>query len=221
MLETWRLLAFSAAMAALATILLTPLALALGWLLVRRNFRGKALVESLVLLPLVMPPVATGLVLLHVFGRRGLIGAPLHGLLGLDIAFTWKGVVLAMAVMALPLFVLTARAAFGAVDPRLEHVAATLGASPARVFLRVTLPLAWPGLLAAMLLAFMRALGEFGATMLVAGAIPGRTLTLSTAIWQQVQMGDDASAMRLMTLSLGLVLTATMISGWLLRRRPA
>src|SRR6185295_2180774 len=117
-----------------------------------------------------------------------------HDTLGLDVAFTWRGVVVAMAVMATPIFVLTARTAFEAVDPRLEKVAATLGATPARVFATVTLPLAWPGLLAAALLGFARALGEFGATMLLAGAIPARTATLSTAIWTFVQSGDDAGA---------------------------
>lgn len=214
-------MAFSAAMAGLATLLLLPVASLLGWLLARREFAGKSLVESLILLPLVMPPVSTGLILLSLLGRRGPVGGFLHESLGLDVAFTWRGVVLAMAVMALPLFVMTARAAFAAVDPRLEQVAATLGASRARVFFGVTVPLAWPGLLAAMLLSFMRALGEFGATALVAGAIPGRTLTLSTAIWQRVQSGEDAEALHLMALSLALALVATALAGWLSRRQRA
>jgi molybdate transport system permease protein len=212
------LVAFTATTSALATTLVAPCAVALAWLLVRRRFPGKAVVETIVLLPLVLPPVATGLVLLKLLGRRGPVGSWLHEAFGLDVAFTGRAVVVAMAVMAFPLFVLTARAAFEAVDPRLEQVAATLGASPWRAFFTVTLPLAWPGLLAAALLAFARALGEFGATMLVAGAIPGRTLTLSTAIWQRVQLGDDGAALRLMAVSFALALAATAGAGMLARR---
>jgi len=210
---------FTALTAGVATILVAPLAIGLAWMLVRRPFPGKAIVETLVLMPLVVPPVATGLVLLKLLGRRGPLGAWTHEALGLDVAFTGRAVVIAMGVMAFPIFVLTARAAFEAVDPRLEQVAATLGASPWRRFLTISLPLAWPGLLAAALLAFARALGEFGATMLVAGGIPGRTLTLSTAIWQRVQLGDDEGAARLMAISFVLALFATAGAG-LFARRP-
>ena len=217
MSDAAQLLAFTAAMASLATLATAPFAVALAWLLARRSFPGKAIVETLVLLPLVVPPVATGLILLEAFGRRGALGSILHRA-GIDVAFTWRGVVIAMAVMALPIFVLTARAALDGVDLRLEQVASTLGARPLRVFGTVTLPLAWPGLLAAGLLAFARCLGEFGATMLVAGAIPGRTATLATSIWQHVQAGQDAAAFRLVALSVLLALAATGMAAVLSRR---
>lgn len=212
------LVALTLATALAATVLVAPMAIVLGWVLVRKEFPGKSIIETIVLLPLVLPPVATGLILLDVLGRRGLVGGFLHQRFDLDIAFTWRGVIVAMAIMAAPLFVLTARAAFEAVDPRLEQVAATLGSSPIRVFTTVTLPLAWPGLLGAAVLAFARAIGEFGATMLLAGAIPGRTATLSTAIWTHVQAGDDAAATRLMVVSVILALGATAVAGWLTRR---
>ena len=214
----WSLVALTLATALAATVLVAPMAIVLGWILVREEFPGKAVVEATVLLPLVLPPVATGLILLEILGRRGPIGGFLHDHLGIDIAFTWRGVVIAMAVMAFPVFVLAARTAFEAVDPRLEHVAATLGSSPARVFTTVTLPLAWSGLLGAGVLAFARAVGEFGATMLLAGAIPGRTTTLATATWKLVQAGDDAAAARLMVVSFALALGATAVAGWLGRR---
>ena len=213
------LLRLTALAAAASTILVAPASVAIGLWLARRDSALKPVVEALVLLPLVLPPVATGLLLLKLLGRRGPLGAFLHGSLGLDVAFTPLAVVIAMAVMSMPIFVLSARAAFEGVDARLEHVAATLGASPMRVFGTVTLPLAWPGLVAALVLAFARAVGEFGATIMVAGAIPGRTATLATGIWQQVQLGDDAAALRLMTVSLALALGATAAAGWLSRRR--
>ena len=212
------LLRLTALAAAAATIVVAPAALLAGFWLARRDSRLKPVVEALVLLPLVLPPVATGLLLLKLLGRRGPLGSILHDALGIDVAFTPAGVVVAMAVMALPIFVLSARAAFETVDVRLEHVAATLGASPLRVFATVTLPLAWPGLLAAVVLAFARAVGEFGATIMVAGAIPGRTATLATGIWQHVQAGDDAGALSLMAVSLVLALGATVAAGLLSRR---
>ncbi len=215
------LVLFTALVALLATVLVAPPATAVGWALARRRVPARALVEVLVLLPLVLPPVATGLILLRLLGRQGPVGAAVSSVFGTDIAFTWRAVAIAMAVMAFPIFVLTARSAFEAVDPRLEQVAATLGASPARVFFRVTLPLAWQGLLGAGLLAFARALGEFGATVLVAGAIPGETMTVATAIWQRVQIGDDAGATRLMAISLVLALIATASAGALARRGRA
>lgn len=217
-MEVAPLLRLTLLSAAGATLLIAPAGLLVARALARSRSRLRPLFEALILLPLVLPPVATGLVLLELFGRRGPLGGPLHERFGLDVAFTPLAVVLAMAVMAFPLFVLTARAAFESVDPRLEQVALTLGASPARVFGTISLPLAWPGLLAALVLAFARAVGEFGATIMIAGAIPGRTATLSTAIWQQVQLGDDAGAMRLMAVSLALALVATLAAGLLARR---
>lgn len=210
--EDWALVAFSARMALLATAALLAPGLALGWLLARRRFPGRALVETAVSLPLVLPPVATGLVLLELFGRRG----PLGGL-GLDVVFTWRAVVLAMAVMSLPILVQTARAAFEGVDARLEQVARTLGASEPRVFATVTLPLARRGVAAGALLAFARALGEFGATILVAGNVPGRTSTLSMEIWHRVQLGDDRGAMRLVAVATVLAFAAVLVAGRLAR----
>jgi molybdate transport system permease protein len=201
----WRTLACAGA----ALVLVSLPGLALAWTLARYRFAGRSVVETLITLPLVAPPVATGLVLLRLFGRRGALGAWLHDRLGIDVVFTTRGVVIAMAVMALPLFVRTARVAFEGVEPRLERVARTLGASRRRVFLTVTLPLAARGLAAAALLAGARALGEFGATILVAGAIPGRTETLAVAIYQRIQLGRDAEANTLLLLSLVVAFVAT------------
>jgi molybdate transport system permease protein len=203
----------------LGTLLILPGGVALGWLLARRRWPGKALVETLVALPLVIPPVATGLILLKLFGRRGPIGVFLEHTFGIEIVFTWKAVVLATAVMALPLLVRTARVAFEEVPPRLEEVARTLGAGPWRVFFTVTLPLARRGLLAGCVLAFARALGEFGATVMVAGMIPGETITLALGIYREVQLGHDGAALGLLAVSVALAFGALAVSEWLLRRR--
>lgn len=215
--DEWRIVGFTAEMALVAVAAILPPGLLLAWLLARRRWPGKALVETLVALPLVLPPVATGLLLLQLFGRRGPLGSWLARL-GLDVVFTWRAVVVALAVMSFPLLVRSARVAFEGVPLRLEQVARTLGASEARVFLTVTLPLARRGLLGATLLAFARALGEFGATILVAGNIPGKTSTLSLAIYQLVQLGKDASAYRLMAVSVALAFAAVWASERLLRR---
>jgi molybdate transport system permease protein len=213
---------FTLRTAALAVLLLAPFGLALALLLARRNFPGKALVETLVALPLVLPPVATGLLLLKILGRRGPVGRVARALFDTDIVFTWRAVVVAMMVMSLPLLVRTARVAFEAVNPRLEAVARTLGAGEARVIRTVTFPLAVRGIAAGLLLAFARALGEFGATILVAGTIPGRTTTVATAIYNDVQTGADAQAYRLILLSAGIALLAVFLSEvWLKRRTHA
>jgi molybdate transport system permease protein len=191
---------FSLRMAALATLAILPPGLAIAWALARKKWRGKSLVETLVALPLVMPPVATGLLLLVLFGRRGAIGSWLHAI-GIDVVFTWRAVVLAMMVMSFPLLVRAARTAFEEVNPRFEDLARTLGASEARVFATITLPLAARGIAAGLLLSFARALGEFGATILVAGNIPGRTSTISVSIYNLVQLGRDGEAMRLLAFS--------------------
>jgi molybdate transport system permease protein len=196
------------ACAGAALVVVAAPALALAWLLARRSFPGRTVVETLVTLPLVAPPVAIGLILLRLFGRRGALGGPLEAA-GIEVVFTPLGVVVAMAVMALPLFVRTARVAFEGVDARLERVAWTLGASRRRVFATVTLPLAVRGLMAAALLAGARALGEFGATILVAGAIPGRTETLAVAIYQRIQLGRDDEATALLLVSLAIAFAAT------------
>jgi len=217
--EEWRIVWFSAWVSALSTLIILPPGVALAWLLARHEWRGKSLVETFVSLPLVMPPVATGLILLKLLGRRGPIGGFLHDTLNLDIVFTWRGVLVALGVMSFPLLVRSTRVAFEEVNPRLEQIARTLGASNARVFLTVTLPLALRGLMGGMILAFARALGEFGATIMVAGNIPGQTSTLSLAIYQSVQLGQDTDAFRLLGVSVALAFIAVWTSEILLRRK--
>jgi len=217
--EEWRIVGLTVRTAGMATLLILPPGLLLAWLLARKSWRGKSLVETLVALPLVMPPVATGLILLKLVGRRGPIGSFLYETLGIDVVFTWRAVVLAMAVMAFPLLVRSARVAFEGVPHRLEQIARTLGARERRVFFTITLPLAARGILGGTLLAFARALGEFGATILVAGNIPGRTSTLSLAIYQFVQLGQDDDAFRLLAVSVAIAFGAVWLSEWFLRGR--
>jgi molybdate transport system permease protein len=212
--------AFSALMALVATTLVLPIGIGFGWLLARRRFPGRSLVETLVTLPLVMPPVATGLLLLRFFGRRSPIGQALDAA-GIDIVFTWKAVVIAMAVMSLPVVVLTARAGFEQLNPRFEQIAATLGARPLRIFLTVSLPLASRSVIAAALLGFARSLGEFGATIMVAGGIPGETETLSVAIYRLTEIGREDDATVLLMLSVSLAFLAMFVSNHVLRRRTA
>jgi molybdate transport system permease protein len=218
--EDLGILWFTVRVALLAVALLAAPGLALGWALARKDFRGKALVETLVALPLVLPPVATGLLLLRLLGRRGPLGRAAQALFGADLAFTWRAVVAAMMVMSLPLLVRSARVAFEEVSPRLEAIARTLGAGEARVLMTVTLPLATRGIVAGLLLAFARALGEFGATILVAGNIPGRTTTIATGIYGYVQLGQDDSAFRLLAASVAIAFGAVLAGEtWLRRRR--
>ena len=203
--------------AAAATVVVLPAGLLIAWWLSRGRFRGRVLLETIVSLPLVMPPVATGLVLLVLFAPRGVIGRALAPL-GIDIVFTWKAVVMAMAVMGFPLLVRTARAGFEQVDRRYEQVASTLGASPFRVFLTVTLPLALPSVAAAAVLCFARAIGEFGATMMVAGSIPGSTRTLAVAIYSFAETGRDADAAALVAVSAGIAFAALALSNYITSR---
>lgn len=210
---------FTLGVALLSTALILPPGVALGWLLARRRWPGKAVVETLVALPLVIPPVATGLILLKLFGRRGPLGELVRWLFGVEIVFTWRAVVLATAVMSLPLLVRSARVAFEEVPARLEGVARTLGAGPWRTFFTVTLPLAKRGLAAGCVLGFARALGEFGATVMIAGMIPGETITLSLGIYHEVQTGRDDAALVLLGISVALAFAAVGASEWLLRRR--
>lgn len=209
---------FTAWVSALSTLAILPPGIAVAWLLARREWIGKSLVETLVALPLVMPPIATGLLLLKCLGRRGTIGAWLHERLGMDIVFTWRGVVIALGVMSFPLLVRAARVAFEEINPRLEQIARTLGASPWRVFWSISVPLARRGLLAGILFAFARALGEFGATIMIAGNIPGETSTLSLAIYQSVQIGEDTRAFRLLAISVVLAFAAVWSSELIQRR---
>ena len=201
-------------------MLILPPGVVLAWLLARRKFPGRVLVETFVSLPLVMPPVATGLILLMLLSRRGSVGRVLERL-GIEVVFTWKAVVLAMAIMGLPLLVRTARAGFEQVNARYEHVAATLGASPARVFLTISLPLAWPSVLAGAVLAFARALGEFGATIIVAGSIPGATRTLAVAIYGYAETGQDDLALALLLVSVAIAFVALWTANRLVERRAA
>jgi molybdate transport system permease protein len=205
------------AWAALATALVLPIGLLVAWGLSRGRFRGRLLLDTLVSLPLVMPPVATGLILLILLAPRGVIGGML-ATLGIDVVFTWKAVVIAMAVMGLPLFVRTSRAGFEQVDRRYEQVAATLGASPFRVFVTVTLPLALPSVAAAAVLCFARAIGEFGATLMIAGRIPGSTRTLSVAIYSFAETGRDADAARLVLVSAAIAFAALSLSNFISSR---
>lgn len=217
----WDIVGFTFGMAALATAVIFPFGIALAWFLARKSWPGKSVIETLVVLPLVMPPVATGLILLKLLGRKGPIGGFLHDHFDLEIVFTWKAVVVAMAVMSFPLLVRGARIAFEGVNDRLEHVAGTLGASPLRIFFTITLPLAFRGIVAGGLLAFARALGEFGATILVAGNIPGKTTTLSVSIYSDIQIGHDSSAVRLLIVSVMIAFAAVWISELLLKRSVA
>lgn len=200
-----------------ATLIVAPLGVAVGHALARRRFRGRTLVETLVALPLVLPPTAIGYLLLALFSRSGLLGERTLGF-DPDLLFTWRAAVLASAVVALPLVSRTARAAFEEVDPRLELMVRTLGFSRLRTFLCVTLPLARRGLLAAVVLGFGRALGEFGATVIVAGNIPGRTQTLSLAIFSEIQLGDTRAALRLVALCMVLAFTLVFMVERLLAR---
>jgi molybdate transport system permease protein len=215
----WQIVWFTAWVSALSTLVILPFGLALAWVLARRDWPGKSIVETFVSLPLVMPPVATGLILLKLFGRRGGIGGFLHDKFNLDIIFTWRAVLLALSVMSLPLLVRAARTAFEEVNPRLEEIARTLGAGDWRVFFTITVPLAGRGIVGGMLLAFARALGEFGATIMVAGSIPGKTQTISLAIFQNVQLGDDAHVYRLLGVSVVLAFAAVWCSEFFLRRK--
>jgi molybdate transport system permease protein len=187
-------LTLSLKVATVATLLNAAMGIPLAYLLARRTFRGRWLVDLLVTLPLVLPPTVTGYYLIVLLGRRGWLGGPLFGLTGWSVAFTWHAAVIAAAVMALPLLVRTARAAIESVDPDLERAAFTLGHSEWRTALEVTIPLARNGILAGLVLAFARALGEFGATLMLAGNIPGRTTTVPLAIYTAVQTGESSEA---------------------------
>jgi molybdate transport system permease protein len=201
-----------------ATLVVLPPGIALGLLFARRRFPGKSVLETLTYLPLVLPPTAVGYLLLSLLARRGPLGANSLGF-DLDFLFTWKGAVLASSVMALPLVVRTARIAFEGVSPRLESMGRTLGMSPLRVLWEITLPLARRGLLASGVLGFSRALGEFGATVIVAGNIPGKTQTLALAIFNDIQIGRDDEARRLVGLTAVLAFFAIWISERLQSRR--
>ena len=207
---------FTTLAALAATALMLVPGIALAWLLARRRFPGKAIVETLVSLPLVIPPVATGLLLLWLFARRGPLGRLLEAV-GIEVVFTPRAVVIAMAIMGLPLLVRTARAGFEQVTRRYEQLAETLGASPWRVFWTVTLPLASRNILAGALLGFSRGLVEFGATIVVAGSIPGRTRTLAVGIYSFTETGQDQQAAALLVISVVIAFAAVLVSNRLVR----
>ncbi len=215
----WQAVALSLRVAFWATVISLPLGIWVAWLLARRDFPGKQVLNGLVHLPLILPPVVTGYLLLLTFGRRGYVGQFLDQWFGIVLAFRWTGAVLAAAVMAFPLMVRAIRLAFEAVDPKLEQAAGTLGASPAWVFVTVTLPLILPGVLAGSVLAFAKAMGEFGATITFVSNIPGETQTLPSAIYAFLQVpGGDAQAFRLVIVSIIVAMGALIASEWIGRR---
>jgi molybdate transport system permease protein len=214
--ETWQITLFSLSVGLASTLLVLPFGIAFAWLFARKEWPLKSVLETIVLLPLVMPPVSTGLILLKIFGRRSPLGQWLYER-GVEIVFNWKGVLIAMAVMSFPLLVRTVRTSFAEVNLRLEQIAATLGASPLRILFVITIPLAYKGIVAGALLAFSRALGEFGATILLAGNIPGETQTLSLAIYNFVQVGKDSEAYTLLGITVGFAFLFVWSSEWLLR----
>nr|WP_306269210.1 molybdate ABC transporter permease subunit [Pararhizobium sp. IMCC3301] len=206
-------LLLSLKVATLALAVMLPIAVFVAYVLSRKRFRGHGLLNALVFLPLVMPPVVTGYVLLLTFGRNGPVGLVLENLFGVRLAFTWIGAAIAAGVMAFPLMVRPLRQAFDAVDPGLEVAAMTLGAKPFRRWLTVTLPLAAPGLVAGAVLGFAKALGEFGATITFAANIPGETRTLALAIFTELQRpGGEAAAFRLTLISLVIAIAAVVLS---------
>jgi molybdate transport system permease protein len=217
--DEWTAIALSLRISIVATVVALPFGLAVAWLLARKDFWGKTLLDGIVHLPLVLPPVVTGYLLLISFGRRGPIGAFLDEHFGIVFSFRWTGAALACGVMGFPLMVRPMRLAIEAIDRRLEDAAATLGANRALVFLTVTLPLALPGLIAGFVLCFAKALGEFGATITFVSNIPGETQTLSAAIYTLTQVpGGDAAAFRLVLIAIALSLVALVLSEWLARR---
>ena len=204
------------ALSAVGWILLPGIAIA--WLLARREFRGKALLDGIVHLPLVLPPVVIGYLLLVSLGRRGFIGQWLHEVAGISLPFTWQGAAVASGVMAFPLFVRAVRLSLEAVDPKLEAAAHTLGAGRWRIFFTITLPLSLPGLLTGTMLAFARALSEFGATITFASNIPGETRTLPLALYTLIQSpGQEAAAARLCVISVVIAMASLVASEWLAR----
>lgn len=212
-------LVLSAKVAVCCTLLIAIPGVAVAWLLARKSFFGKSLLDSIVHMPLVLPPVVPGFLLLLVLGSQGVIGKWLNEVFGITIAFTWVGAVVASAVMAFPLMVRSARLAISQVDIGLEKAAQSLGANPFKVFWSVTLPLSMPGILTGLILAFSRSLGEFGATITFVGNIEGETRTLPLAIYTYTQVpGGDMPAMRLVMLSMLIAIAALMISEVLERK---
>lgn len=220
--QEWQAVALSLRVAATATLVSLPFAIAVAWLLARRRFWGHGLLNAVIHLPLVLPPVVTGYLLLVSLGRNAPLGRWLADTLGLVLAFRWTGAALAAAIMGFPLMVRAIRLGFEAVDPRLEQAAQVLGAPRAMVFATVTLPLIGPGVVAGAVLGFAKAMGEFGATITFVSNIPGKTQTLPSAIYAFLQVpGAEGSALRLVAVSVVLAITAVVLSEWLARRAQA
>jgi molybdate transport system permease protein len=217
--DEWTAVLLSLRISIVATVFALPFGIAVAWVLARTQFYGKALLDCIAHLPLVLPPVVTGYLLLISFGRKGLIGAFLEEYFGLVFSFRWTGAALACGVMSFPLLVRPIRLSIEAIDRRLEQAASTLGAAPWRVFATVTLPLALPGILAGMVLGFAKAIGEFGATITFVSNIPGETQTISSAIYSLIQTPDgDTAAARLVLTSIVIAMSALIASEWFARR---
>jgi molybdate transport system permease protein len=214
----WVALALSLKVAGWATAINLVAGIGVGFCLARLRFPGRNLLDALLTLPMVLPPTVLGYYLLVLLGKRGWLGAQLDAL-GINLIFSWQGAVIAAAIVAFPLVYKPARAAFEGIDPQLEQAARVLGLSEAALFFRVTLPLAWRGILAGLLLAFARALGEFGATLMVAGSIAGKTQTLSIAVYEAVQAGQDDTANLLVAITSIVCVAVLLGANWLLPRR--
>ena len=212
------LILLSIQVAAVATLINIPIAVYIGWLIGRRNIRGKLILETVISLPLALPPVVTGYFLLILVGRESAIGQISQFLFGNDIVFTWVASAIAASVVSFPLMVRAIIVAMQGVDTTLERSARSVGAGPIRTFLQITLPLCYYGLVAGILLGFVRAIGEFGATIVVAGNIPGRTQTIPLAIYSKVQLGKDSEAINLIIISTVLAIITLIIHHWLIVR---
>ncbi|MGE3149814.1 MAG: molybdate ABC transporter permease subunit [Pseudorhodoplanes sp.] len=218
----WTAITLSLKVAAVATAVALPFGVAVAWMLARKNFPGKALIDGLVHLPLVLPPVVTGYLLLIWFGQKGALGAPLANYFGIVFSFRWTGAALACGIMGFPLMVRAMRLSFEALDRKLEDAAATLGANRTWSFFTVALPLALPGIIAGAILCFAKALGEFGATITFVSNIPGQTQTISTLIYTYTQVpSGDEPAMRLVIVSIVISLAALLVAEWFSRRASA
>lgn len=215
----WQAVFLSLKVSSLSVVCSLPLGILMAWILVRCRFPGKSLLDSIIHLPLVLPPVVIGYLLLVVMGRRGVVGQWLYDWFGFSFSFSWHGAVLASAVVAFPLMVRAIRQSLEAVDPKLELAARTLGASPWRVFFTITLPLSVPGVIVGVVLAFARSLGEFGATITFVSNIPGETRTIPLAMYTLIETpGAESAAARLCVLAILLSLAALLISDWLAKR---
>ncbi len=215
----WTAITLTLQIAVVATLVATPIGIGVAWLLARKRFPGKMLLEAFVHLPLVLPPVVTGYLLLLSFGRRGPIGEFLADTFGIVLSFRWTGAALACGIMAFPLLVRPIRLSFETIDMRLEQAAKTLGASPLRAFVTITLPLALPGIIAGMVLCFAKAIGEFGATITFVSNIPGETQTIASAVYALIQTPTgDREAMQLIIVSIILAFGAMLVSEWFARR---